>query len=269
MPTKKEAQDFDVIVPFIAKTGQAIANEGIVTIGKPKAVYINGSDTFVDFWSQLGTYTNSNNNQCYTGSGAIPDPLVGNVAGFHIHAGSSCGTKEEQEGHYFKNKDNWQAARYGSGQKFGWGSHIDIGYEWHTIANRVVIVHNGDGERVWCGKLYFKCNKGPWTKGDSSNSKCDSCKDISEAKGEDYKCLQLVSGNAKKASRNSPTVCCPPDQVEKSKNWWGKDVKVCRDNAHPDTQGQESEEDGFDEEDRRLDENFDDDDEDLEPKVLV
>jgi len=127
-------------------------------MAKPVAVYINpseGDSTAVDVWVKLGKH-----NQ-FTNSGSCAPDSAGkaNSCGIHIHAGSDCET--DQRGHYYDSNqvdvDPWKSVRLQSYGKYGYQSNIKLGLDATqaagNIEGKVFIVHNGNGQRIWCGKI--------------------------------------------------------------------------------------------------------------------
>jgi len=165
MPSKRDAKKFAYHVPSIAKTGQAEADENIITLAKPTQIYIQlseGSTSAVDVWVKLGEeYENTATGETYDDSGSCANDAsgVGNVCGIHIHSGTSCDDSAGQGGHYFGGsaQDPWGAVRMQSFGNYGYKGNIETGIDLTTaqgsIEGRVFVVHNGNGARVWCGVI--------------------------------------------------------------------------------------------------------------------
>merc|ERR1712232_201627 len=165
MPSKRDAKKFKYYVPEIVKTGQAEADESLITIAKPTKIYLSlskGSTSAVDVWVKLGEeYENATTGETYNDSGSCANDAsgVGNVCGIHIHSGTSCDDAAGQGGHYFGGsaQDPWGAVRMQSFGSYGYKGNIETGIDLTTnqgsIEGRVFVVHNGNGARVWCGVI--------------------------------------------------------------------------------------------------------------------
>jgi hypothetical protein len=86
------------------------------------------------------------------------------IAGFHIHEGTSCDSPEVVGGHYWKDdvvRDLWtiQGGSVYSTDSDGKGKgsfNMYNGYGIEENANHAVVIHAKDGSRVACGLLRYK-----------------------------------------------------------------------------------------------------------------
>jgi len=84
-----------------------------------------------------------------------PDCTAGNGCGVHVHAGTSCESKETQMGHYYSGDvDPWAIVGYESTSADGSATYMGCVSTGETeYAGKAFIVHAGDGSRVACGLL--------------------------------------------------------------------------------------------------------------------
>jgi len=83
------------------------------------------------------------------------DCTAGNGCGVHVHAGTSCESKETQMGHYYSGDvDPWAIIGYDSTSADGFTTYFDCVSTGETeYDGKAFIVHASDGSRVACGLL--------------------------------------------------------------------------------------------------------------------